>query len=392
MKSHIRRLKNSAHLVLALTANKIHGYPSRGMIVVGVTGTDGKTTTSNLIYHILKSAGKKTALISTLGAVIDGEKYETGFHVTTPSPFSVQKYIKLAKQKGCSYLVLEVTSHALDQNRVYGVRFNVGVLTNVTHEHLDYHKSYENYVDAKLKLLKKSEVSVVNSHGEWFERVKKEIPKEKLLTYSLHGKNDTLSLSNLPYEIKTNLLGEFNKENILAAVLTCLSLKIDEKAIFEAIESFKAPVGRQEVLCKNPLVMVDFAHTPNSFERVLPLLRANTKGRLIHVFGSAGERDRKKRPVMGEVASIYDDIIILTAEDPRREKVENINNDIKKGIKKGKKLYEINNRREAIKFALELSNPDDTIVITGKGHERSMNLGHGEIEWSDQEAIREFIK
>lgn len=400
----IRRLKNTAHLFLAVGANMLYFFPSRSLIVIGVTGTDGKTTTASLLYHILQSSGIKTALITTIGAVIDGINYDTGFHVTTPSPFAIQKYLKIARQKGCTHVVLEVTSHALDQNRVWGVHFTVGVLTNITHEHLDYHKDYQRYVEAKLRLFKRSEVSVINSNGEWFEKVRKIIPQEKLLTYSLHGthENDT-SLLTLPFKVKTKLIGEFNLENILAATVAGNALGVEYALIDRAVRDFEPPPGRQELLEKGGVrVIIDFAHTANSFEKVLPEIRKMTKGRLIHVFGAAGERDRKKRPEMGKAASFYDDIIILTSEDPRREDIKEINRSIKKGIhgfragenntEDRKEIYEINNRKDAIEFALSLGQQHDTIIITGKGHEKSINYGHGEEEWSDRRVVTDYFQ
>lgn len=394
MKRNIRKIKNTAHLALAMSANTIHLFPSRGICIIGVTGTDGKTTTSNLIYHILRASGKKVAVISTIGAVIDGKMHETGFHVTTPSPFAIQKYIKLAKDNKCTHLVLEVTSHALDQYRVWGINFDVAVLTNITNEHLDYHKSYENYVDTKLKLFKKSKIAVCNSNGVWFEKIKKIVPKGNFFSYSLHGAADSdLTVLNSPFKIKTTLIGDFNLENILAASLACMKLGVDNKIIESAIESFEAPIGRQEVFyAKNKArVMVDFAHTANSFDGILPEVRKTTKGKVIHVFGAAGERDRGKRSEMGKVASYYDDQIILTAEDPRRERVADINNEIMKGILDTQKVHEIEDREEAIRYAISIAQPDDTVVITGKGHERSMNMGNGEVDWSDQAAVKRYI-
>jgi UDP-N-acetylmuramoyl-L-alanyl-D-glutamate--2,6-diaminopimelate ligase len=405
--SKIRKLKNTAHLAQAVTATVYNRFPSKGLTIIGVTGTDGKTTTANLIYHILKSSGKKAAVISTIGAIIDGVKYETGFHVTTPSPFAIQKYIKLAKKKGCTHIVLEVTSHALDQNRVWGVKFNIGVLTNITNEHLDYHKNYMNYVRTKLRLLQKSDLAIVNSNGPWFAEVLKVIPKNKMISYSLHGtNNDDLSLINLPFQIKTKLIGDFNLENIIAATAACSALRIDPVAIDTAVQSFEAPDGRQEIIgnFRGALVIVDFAHTANSFENILPEMRKRTEGKLIHVFGAAGLRDRGKRAEMGKVASFYDDVIILTAEDPRSEKVEDINRQIKDGISnefidksegelhEGKSVYVIDDRKKAIEFALSIARAKDTVIITGKGHEKSMNYGDGEIPWSDQQVVKDYLR
>lgn len=392
----IRRLKNTAHLILAALANSIYIFPSKGMVIIGVTGTDGKTTVASLIYHILRESGKKVALVSTLGAVINGKEYETGFHVTTPSSFQIQKYIKIAKEKDCTHVVLEVTSHALNQNRVFGIRFNIGVLTNVTHEHLDYHKNYRNYVYEKIKLLKNADIAICNSSGDWFPYVKKEISSEKLKTYSLNGhfKSDT-SIKTLPFKIKTTLLGDFNLENIIAGTLTTTELNINTEIIDRAIQSFKAPVGRTQVIEseKIGMIMIDFAHTPNSFENILKEVRGKTKGRLIHVFSCAGERDKSKRPLMGKAASRYDDVIVLTSEDPRGEFVSDINKEILSGIEKKDSLeiHQIPDRKDAICYALSKAAGSDTVIITGKGHERSMNYGHGEVFWSDEKVVRDHL-
>lgn len=393
----IRTLKNYAHKQIAFAANLLYRFPEKNLTVIGVTGTDGKTTTSNLIYHILRQSGKKVAVISTVGAIIDGKEYDTGFHVTTPSPFAVQKYLRLAKKSGCTHVVLEVTSHALDQNRVWGIHFDVGVLTNITHEHLDYHKTYLNYVHAKLRMFNVSRVGVINSDGEWFSEVVKKIPKGKIVTYSLNGRNKgDITPRTIPFKIKTNLIGEFNKENILAAYATAKILGIDDEVIDKAIQSYIPPPGRQEILNTKDefTVVVDFAHTPNSFGKILPEVRKVTQGRLIHVFGAAGERDKSKRPEMGRCASSWDDVIILTAEDPRSESINTINTDIKTGIRKdfrNHNLYEINDRKQAIEFALSNAVKNDTVIITGKGHETSINYGHGEIPWSDKQVVIDFL-
>lgn len=397
----LQKLKNIGHLFVALLANCYYRFPSRQMIVIGVTGTDGKTTTANLIYQILKKSGKKVALISTIGAIIDEKNLDTGFHVTTPSPFALQKYLKMARQKGCTHAVIEVTSHALDQNRVWGIPFSVGVLTNVTHEHLDYHKSYKRYVLTKLKLFKNVSWAIINGNGEWFEQAKKQIPQSVLFSYSLHGDTD-LTLQNVPFTISTKLVGDFNMENILAAIAVGIKLNIPPESIDRSIREFEPPEGRQEIIRpSNPMIMVDFAHTANAFESILKELRSKTIGRLIHVFGSAGKRDFSKRSEMGKVASFYDDVIILTSEDPRGEDISVINSQIKEGIhgfsegnpsKKKKIMFEIPDRGEAIEFAIRIAEKDDTIVITGKGHEKTMNLGHGEIEWNDQDVVRRSIK
>lgn len=394
MDKQIRKIKNIGHFTLALAANIKYSFTSRGMTIIGVTGTDGKTTTANLIYHILRNGGKKVAIISTLGAVIDEKTYETGFHVTTPSPFAIQKYIKLAHKKGCTHVVLEVTSHAIDQHRTWGIRFGIGVLTNITHEHLDYHKSYENYAATKIKLLQNSKVSVINSSSEWFKKAISILPKGSIVSYSLYGdsKKD-ITLKSLPFQLKTKLIGNFNLENILAATCVALILNIDPVSIGRSIASFDAPIGRQEVFrAKNGVnLIVDFAHTANAFEKILSEVRKITKGKIIHVFGAAGERDYSKRAMMGKVASLYDDLIVLTSEDNRSENVEDINRQIREGISSEKEVSEIVDRGGAIEFAFSKAQNGDTVIVTGKGHERTMNLGNGEEVWSDQEKVRKLI-
>lgn len=401
----IRKIKNFIHAWKAEAAIFFYGRPAKKLFVIGITGTDGKTTTASLIYHILNSAGEKVSMITTLGAKIGENTYDTGFHTTTPSSFTLQKFVKRAADYGSRYLVLELTSHALDQNRAKGTQFGIGVLTNVTHEHLDYHKTYEQYLQAKTKLLKLSETSIVNLDDESYSLVSKELKDKKVLTYSIDKKTADFNTNN----IKINLPKPygFNTQNFLAAIAAAKYIGISDKDIGSALQSFKLPQGRLEVVYDNDFrVIVDFAHTPNSIEKVLPQIKEKTKARLIHVFGAAGERDSSKRPLMGRASSRYADIILLTAEDSRSEKIENINSQIKEGIKgfsfvdpdlfcdfNGKKIcFEIPDRHEAINFAIDIAKRGDVIVVTGKGHEKSMNLGHGEIPWSEYEAIAAAIQ
>lgn len=379
----LTKFKNPYRLAKAVGANLIYGFPSRGMFVIGVTGTDGKTTTTSLIYHILKTAGKKVAMITTVGAYIGDKKYETGFHVTTPSSYTLQKYISQAKKEKCDYLVLEVTSHGLSQNRTFGISFQIGVLTNITHEHLDYHKTYKKYLLAKLKLLKQSKTLILNKDDQSFELVKPFLKEKQMIAYSLKD----------AFPFKTNLLGEFNKSNCLAAVATSRSLGIDEKIIQKALLSFKLPPGRQEIVYnKGFQVMIDFAHTPNAFAQILPSLKKLTSGKLIHVFGAAGQRDASKRPAMGRESAKFADVIILTAEDPRDERVSQINSEIKRGIKTVKKVYDIPDREKAIKYAISRARSGDIVIITGKGHEQSINLGKGEVPWNDAKIALKYLK
>ncbi len=385
-------IKNIYHLCIAVLAVIWYGFPGQKLTVIGVTGTDGKTTTTSLIYHILRDAGKKVSMVSTVSAVISGKVYDTGFHVTTPSPWAVQKFLRKAIDSGDEYMVLEVTSHALDQYRVWGISFLIGVLTNVTHEHLDYHKTYERYVKTKIKLLETSAVAVVNIEDQSYEIVRPQLENGKMvITYGLKSGD----VNAINFLFKTKLIGNFNKYNCLAAVAVAKELKIAEKTIRGSLGTFLLPKGRMELVHDDGFqVVVDFAHTPNAISHVLQALRGETAGRIIHVFGSAGDRDTSKRPFMGAASAQYADVIILTAEDPRSERVENIIEDIEAGIKNLKEIevLKIPNRENAIWKALSLAKKDDTVVITGKGHELSMNLGQGEVPWSDQEVVEKALK
>lgn len=389
-----QKTKNVYHLLRALLANISFGFPSKNMIVIGVTGTDGKTTTSHLIYHILKNEGFNVALISTVCAIIDTKEFDTGFHTTTPDSFQIQNYIAKAKKAKCEYLVLEVTSHALDQNRVFGINFAIGVLTNVSHEHLDYHKTYDAYVKTKFKLLAKAKSVVVNKDDTSYSHLlslKRNVSKQQWVTYGFSDAD--MNLSDAPF-VKT-LTGEYNWANALAAISVGKLLGISMSEMKQAVLSFSLPKGRLEnVYDKDFRVLIDFAHTPNSLTQVLKTLKKDTKGRLIHVFGAAGERDKSKRPLMGKASSEFADITLLTAEDPRGEEVSEICNQIKSGMpnKKADGAIIIEDRQEAIKAAFDMAQKGDTIILTGKGHEQSMNFGNGETPWSDVKAVQNAVK
>jgi UDP-N-acetylmuramoyl-L-alanyl-D-glutamate--2,6-diaminopimelate ligase len=406
-----QKTKNQYHLGQAILANIIYGFPSRKLKIIGVTGTDGKTTTSSLIYHILNKAGYRAALITSLGATINNKSSDIGFHVTTPGRFALQSYLKRSRKEGVEYVVLEITSHALDQHRAFGIPFEVGVLTNVSNEHLDYHKTYEKYVAAKLKLLKKAKIAVVNKDDKSYAFVKKELKNKKVITYGL--KNDS-QVNPHTFLFKTKLLGRFNTYNCLAAISALRQLHISDDEIKKGIGSFSPPTGRQEIVFNKEFVVInDFAHTPNSFQSVLPEIKKITKRKLIHVFGAAGKRDKYKRPEMGKISADYSDIIILTAEDPRNETVDEINQQIISGVKdhhfgiihydaldkkhvfldeKNKYIVSIPDRKEAISFAVSIAKKGDTILMTGKGHEKSINYGKGEEPWDENKIALDAIR
>ncbi len=387
----LRTLKGLYHLLVAVYANIRFGFPSRSLTVVGVTGTDGKTTTTTLIYEILKAAGYKTSMITSVHAVIAGKTYDTGFHVTTPNAYYVQKYLREAVDHGDTHVALEVTSHALSQFRVFGVKFAVGVITNVTHEHLDWHGTFEKYVKTKLTLLQKANTAVLNrDEAELYNRAVPLLRRKNLITYGIR-RDARIMPSN--YQFRTELLGEFNQYNCLAAISAAEALGIPKKTVQKAISTFMGIMGRMEVVTTKPFtVIVDFAHTPNAIDKALKTARAMTKRRLIHVFGSAGLRDNTKRPLMGKASSKYADVIVLTEEDYRTENVETIMDEIAAGIEPGPNVFRFPNRQNAIDFAIKSAQPGDLVILTGKGHEQSLARGKHEYPWTDQAGVKKALK
>ncbi len=383
-------INNFYHLPKAFLANILYGFPTRKMIVIGITGTDGKTTTTNMIYQILNSASKKASMISTINAEIGGKSYDTGFHVTSPDPFMIQNFAKKAVDSGDKYLVLEVTSHGLDQFRFWGIKFDTGVITNITHEHLDYHKTFENYKNTKLKLIKNTKFAIVNQSIEGARSL------GKVITFGLKIGDFT----QRQIKLKLKIPGDYNIENGLAAMAAVTSLGIDLNIARKSLENFKGLKGRMEEIKnkKGIKIYIDFAHTPNGLENALTTLRSRTLGRkLIAVFGAASQRDILKRPIMGEISGRLADITILTAEDPRFEDSNKIIEEIAAGVYSkdkslGKNLYKEPDRQKAINLSISLARKGDIIGIFGKGHELSMNLdGKKEIPWSDFEAVKEAL-
>lgn len=387
----LRSLKGLYHLLVAIAANIWFGFPSRKLTVIGITGTDGKTTTTTLIYEMLKAAGYKTSMITSVHAVIAGKSYDTGFHVTTPSAWWVQKYLRDAVNHGDTHTVLEVTSHALSQSRVWGVGFAVGVLTNVTHEHLDWHGTYEKYLQTKLSLLRRTKIAVLNrDDAEVYDRAIGTLRNKKVVTYGI--RRDAI-VTPKTHVFSTMLPGLFNQYNCLAALAAAEALGIDKKRATRAIRKFRGVYGRMEVLQEKPvIVIVDFAHTPNAITQALKTAKAMTKKQLIHVFGSAGLRDTTKRPIMGNASAEFADVIILTEEDYRTEDVREIIEEIASGIPPDKEVHKIPNRQDAIEFALLTARLGDLVIITGKGHEKSLCRGKIEYPWSDQECVKKILK
>ncbi len=392
----LQRLKNAVHKIQAQTACALYGNPSRQLKIIAITGTDGKTTTSSLVYHILKTAGCKVALISTVAAFIGDEEIDTGFHVTTPSPFALQKLLRKVVNSGMEYVVLEVTSHGIDQNRVYGIEPMYAGITNVTHEHLDYHKTFDAYVATKAKILQRSSFAFINKDAKTSVEKLQHILEESKTSYHVYSK------VSIPRKIRDAVhkrfeTQEYNVQNAALALSIARKIGIKEKDMQKAIISFPGVIGRMQHMPnkRGVRVIVDFAHTPHALEEVLTAVtqRQVKKGKCIVVFGCAGLRDVSKRPMMGEIASKLVDQVVLTAEDPRTEDVWSIIAQIKSGVKSGhQKLLSIPDRFSAIEFALNtLANKGDTVIITGKGHEKSMCFGKTEYPWSDQKAVEMIL-
>lgn len=399
MKDMIRKLapqwiKNTfEHFPIAVLSNLIYGFPSRRLKIIGVTGTDGKTTTVNMIYGILKDAGKKVSMVSTINASIGGRDLDTGFHVTSPSSGMIQALIRKAKKAGDEYLVLEVTSHALDQHRFWGIKFDVGIVTNITHEHLDYHQTFEKYRAAKAKLIKNTKFTVLNMDDKNFDFLKRRT-SGKVISF---GRNKKADFNLKDYPLKFKIPGDFNKLNALATASAASVLGIDKATINRSLNGFSNLSGRMEEVknSRGVRIFIDFAHTPNALENALKVLRVfkGREGRVIAVFGSAGYRDKGKRPMMGEIAAKLAEKVIITAEDPRGL-IEEINRQILEGVKRakgkiGEDVFVITDRQEAINMAINsVAKKGDIIGIFGKGHERSLNLdGKKELPWSDRGAV-----
>jgi len=439
----IQKLKNIVHLLQSVYANLKFGFPARNLKIIAVTGSDGKTTTTSMIYHILKENGFSVAYLSTIQAKIGEESLDTGLHVTTPDPWDVPRYLRMMVKRNVEYLVLEATSNGLQQNRLWGIKFDAATITNIRIDHLDYHRTWENYAEAKFlvsKKLKKDGLLVLNADdtksAKWLKGKLSSI--KQFISVFWYKKSDVANLqrsvSGMSFDLdntKFNLpvVGDYNLENGLAVYNICKKY-LSTKEIAKAFSSFKAPKGRMEIIQSKPFtIIIDFAHTPNALQQALlgvtPLMK--TDSRLITVFGCAGKRDKSRRE-MGMVSAKLADITILTAEDPRDERLESVNNEIfKHAEKQNAKLVtrfanhqeyqeakvdklsneleavlvdkhkpflafdedSIRSREDAIDLALKIAKKDDVVFITGKAHEQSLAFGKEEKEypWSDHDAV-----
>lgn len=391
-----------------------YDYPGKNMRMLGITGTNGKTTTTNIIRTVLRRAGYKVGLIGTINIMIEDEVTEA--HNTTPDVVDLQKALYAMKNAGCDYVVMEVSSHALVLNRVAGCEYDCAVLTNITQDHLDFHKTIENYRDAKSLLFeglangtKENKNAVFNMDDASSEIIKART-KVNCLTYGKGHDNDiypisfdvqakemALQLATPVGEMNLNLkiTGEFNVYNVMSAVACLLAEKVDKEIICDVLNGFDGVPGRfQLVEAGQPYtVIVDYAHTPDGLDNVLKTARSITKGKLWAIFGCGGDRDNKKRPIMGGIALGLADKVVVTSDNPRTEDPEKIIDQIfvaLQDVPAGKEVYRISDRREAIEYVLANAEADDVIMIAGKGHENYQILKDRTIHFDDREVVLEY--
>ncbi|HSX45600.1 MAG TPA: UDP-N-acetylmuramoyl-L-alanyl-D-glutamate--2,6-diaminopimelate ligase [Candidatus Saccharimonadia bacterium] len=397
------------HLAEAFVRHALAGFPGRGLKVIGVTGTNGKTSTTFMIHKMLSESGLKTGIMTTVAYGIDDDiKNQVQHYTNVPVPEFIRR-LKWMRAQKIDWLVLEVTSQGLAQHRVFGVPFSVGVMTNVTHEHLDYHKTFERYVEAKRMLFKRTAknrkglgVGIANAedpNGEYFAKttphpmtygIKKGDVQAENVKLTPAGSDFTAVAGNEKYQIHCNIPGGFYVQNALATVCVGRALGLSGEQIEKGIAALQGVEGRMATIDEGQdfAVIVDYAHTPDSFEKLFKDMRPVVKGKLIVVFGSAGRRDEGKRAVQGELAGKYADEVVVTEEDDRDVDGHEIMDQIAAGAEKagkvqGKDLFLILDRPEAISFAVKRAQKGDTVLLLGKGHEKTIERADGEHPWDE---------
>lgn len=386
---------------------KWFGNPADSLKLIGVTGTNGKTSITYMIKSILESAGHKVGLIGTIHNMIGDEIIET--KNTTPGVYELNRLFALMKENGCDYAVMEVSSHALDQKRVCNLCFDIAVFTNLTQDHLDYHITMDNYLDAKKKLFKMCKTAVVNADDEYCAKLIEGLDC-KVVSYSLKD-SSTYSAKAVKYQpasveyelvsndilnhIKFNTGGKFSVYNSMCAAICALELGFPIATVTSAIESISGIKGRAESVPtgKDFAVIIDYAHTPDGLKNILKTFRDCEKNRVIALFGCGGDRDKTKRPIMGSIAVRYADYVIVTSDNPRSEDPTMIIKDILEGTSgSSTPVKVIENRIEAIKYAISIAQKDDIIVLAGKGHETYQILNTGTIHLDEREIVREALE
>lgn len=411
-----RRIEPFGHLIEAVIANIWYGFPSRNMHVIGVTGTNGKTTTTFLIHKMLHNAMFKVGMLSTVAYGVGNDINPQIEHITTAQAGKLQKRLRDFKRAGVEWVVLESSSHSLAQYRTWGVPYEIAVVTNVTNDHLDYHGTFDKYLEAKRRLFTLAsqngrKLGIVNADDPNAQKFYDSTPRS--VSYGinageLQAKNIVLAVDHSTYQvdggeevynIQINMPGEFNISNSLAAVAVGRELGLTKGQIERGIAALDGVEGRMTVVNEGQKfsVIVDFASTSDAFDRFFRSVRSVAKGKLIAVFGSAGRRDEVKRAVQGEIAGHFADEVILTEEDDRDVDGNQILQQIADGSKKAgkvidKDLFLILDREKAIKFALERAKPGDTVVLLGKGHEKTIERADGVHPWNEIEITRMMLQ
>ncbi len=382
------------------------GNPAKNLKLIGLTGTNGKTTTTFLIKQILELTGKMVGLIGTVQNMVGDEIYPAKY--TTPDPYELQSLFKKMVDAGCEYCVMEVSSQALAQGRVNGLQFHIGAFTNLTQDHLDYHKTWENYFNSKRILFENSDIAITNADDKYGLEIVKDLPC-KTVTYAVNtnnadycAKNVKFKSDGVEYEIVSDFIGRvscpipgrFSVYNSLCAAAVALSLGIDYKSVLTAISKSNGVKGRIEVVPTNTdyTVIIDYAHSPDGLENIITSLREIAKNRVVTLFGCGGDRDRTKRPKMGKIAAELSDFCVVTSDNPRTENPSAIIEDILEGMKGVSTPYVVvENRKDAIRWAMENAQPDDIILLAGKGHETYQILPTGTIHFDEREAVDEIL-
>lgn len=411
-----KKIEPTGHLLESVFMSIRYGFPGRKVRIIGVTGTNGKTTTSFMIHRMLHEAGVKVGLLTTVATGIGDDIVSQSEHITTARAGILQRRLREFARAGVEWAVVETSSHSLAQHRVWGVPYEIAVLTNITEDHLDYHGTFERYREAKRQLfvianrhgLKTGVVNADDASAELFSHTMShsvsyglkggQLRAKRVVLAADHSKY-SLTADNERYAIRVNIPGAFNVSNSLAAVAVGRILGLTVSEIEWGIAALKSVEGRMNVIdAGQPFkVIVDFASTPDAFENFFRSVKPLVKGRLIAVFGSAGRRDEKKRPLQGAIAAKYADVVILTEEDDRDVDGNTIINEIAAGAfdqgkKEEKNLYRIHNREEAIGFAMTQAGKDDVVVLLGKGHEKTIERNDGTYPWNEAEVARAALE
>ena len=422
LKNYIRKnlpyLVDLSHLLRGMLAYYFFQMPSKKLKVIGIIGTNGKTTTCYLIANILEEAGYRVGMVTTTTFKVGAKEWINKTNMTTMSPFVLQKLLREMVKAGCQYGIIETTSHAIKQHRNWGIRYSAVGLTNITHEHLDYHKTFEDYLKTKLRLFQnKPRVAVVNADDPNAEKFTS-LTSGRSLTYSkqkranvtarkilpaVDGTIFTLVTPTVQTTIDFHLPAEFNVSNALCAASICYGLQIKISDIKKGLERVTNVPGRLEKIDKGQdfVAMIDYAHSPDALEKLYSALKPSVKGKMIAVLGACGDRDKSKRPIMGSIAGHFADTVIITDEEPYTENPQDIIEQVASGVPKGRKdkritegedFFKIDDRREAIRKALHLAGRNDLVIITGMGAEEFRVVGNKRIPWSERKVVAEELE